>query len=326
MTIKHIVCSASLWIAMGSMSSCSIATADDTAITVLQTKDLETLATDTGAARTYDYCYWAYHQGGNAVELPDYEGRLDSETTKLSPEAWSATALLDAGTRIAQSAKSEKSCNKIFKKGTKAFERRHAKSLSKHWNQASYDVSEDTDIAVVQETLAKHWVEDQAARRVYLASRTEDKTGVDHWIRRLAVAHTSQADMRSTAYIAALLNEYDWLDSHRFGERVSMAAWILVQHADDHVDLQALALERMEPYLETGGVDKGNYAYLWDRVAVNRDRKQRFGTQPTWECTDDGKLTLQPLEDPETVNIRRAAMGLGTVEDGLAEMAKSVCG
>ena len=82
----------------------------------------------------------------------------------------------------------------------------------------------------------------------------------------------------------------------------------------------------MEPYLEPGGVLKRNYAYLWDRVAVNSDRKQRYGTQPTWECTPEGKLTLKPLEDPENVNARRAAMGLGTGEDGLAGMAKSVCG
>ena len=104
-----------------------------------------------------------------------------------------------------------------------------------------------------------------------------------------------------------------------------MAAWLLVQHADDHVELQSLALSRMEPYLKTGGVSKSNYAFLWDRVAVNSGEKQRYGTQPTWECTAEGKLTLQPLEDPDNVNARRKTMGLGSVEDGLEDMARNVC-
>ena len=81
----------------------------------------------------------------------------------------------------------------------------------------------------------------------------------------------------------------------------------------------------MEPYLKTQGVSKKNYAFLWDRVAVNSGEKQRYGTQPTWVCTSDGNLTLKPLEDPENVNVRRAEMGMNTVEEGLEEMANSIC-
>ncbi len=123
-----------------------------------------------------------------------------------------------------------------------------------------------------------------------------------------------------------LLQDYDWIDKKRFGKRVSMAAWLVVQHADHDVALQKLALQRMEPYLKSKKVSKGDYAYLWDRVAVNSGKKQRYGTQPDWECTAEGTLNLQPLEDPETVNKRRKKMGLGPVEAALAGMAKSVCG
>jgi hypothetical protein len=97
-----------------------------------------------------------------------------------------------------------------------------------------------------------------------------------------------------------------------------------VQHADDDPDFQTLALGRMEPYLKSGRVKPANYAFLWDRVAVNTGKKQRYGTQPTWECTD-GKLELQPLEDPDNVNKRRAAMNMDTAEEGLENMARGVC-
>lgn len=296
------------------------------AAAVEQTDDISTLQKTPELARTYDYCQWAFKQGGKEQTLPDYEAQLDRKTTTLSPDEWIATALVNAGTRVAQNSKTQKECNKVFAKGTKTFERKYKKSLASHWKRAKYEKSPDTKIAAVQEKFSRHWVEDQAARRVYLAARTEDKTGDKFWTRQLAGVQTAKADASSTQFMSELLAEYDWIDIHRFGPKVSMAAWLMVQHADNHLELQKLALGRMEDYLENGGVDKGDYAFLWDRVAVNSGKKQRYGTQPTWECTPEGKLTLQPLEDPDNVNNRRAAMGLDTVEVGLAEMARSVCG
>lgn len=291
-----------------------------------QANDLAALQQNPDQARDFDYCTWAFEDGGKTSSLPDYDAMLDRETTTLSTPEWAATALVEAGTRIAQNAETKEACSTIFVTGREDFEAKLKASLASHWSQAKYKKKKNKKIAKVQEELAAHWVEDQAARRVYLASKTEDKIGVEYWVRRLAVAHTSLTDDRATEYMRGLLNEYDWIDRKRFGKRVSMAAWLMMQHADDHVDLQALALSRMEPYLKSKGVSKGDYAFLWDRVAVNSGRKQRYGTQPTWECTADKKLTLQPMEDPENVNKRRKKMGLGSVEKGLEGMAKSVCG
>lgn len=322
MTIKNLYLCASLLLGSVSMQACESVAASN----VEQSSDVSTLLSHPELARTYDYCHWAFQQGGQPVSLPDYEAQLDRKTTTLSPDALRATSLVNAGTRVAQNAKSQKSCVKTFAKGTESFEKTLKKSRASHLKQATYQKSGDPKIAAVQERMAKLWVNDQAARRVYLATRTEDKTGAAYWARRLAGDETAKSDASSTRYMTKLLDEYDWIDSHRFGERVAMGAWLMVQHADNDVELQQRALNRMESYLDNGGVDKGNYAYLWDRVAVNTGRKQRYGTQPTWECTAEGNLILQPLEEPDNVNARRAEMGLGTVEKGLADMARSVCG
>ena len=122
-----------------------------------------------------------------------------------------------------------------------------------------------------------------------------------------------------------MLDKYDWIDQKRFGKPVSAHAWILIQHADDHVDLQKEVLKRMEPYFKNGGVKPANYAYLWDRVAVNTGKKQRYGTQPIWECKN-GQLELQPIENRSEVNKLRKALGMNSVESALAEMSQSVCG
>lgn len=141
---------------------------------------------------------------------------------------------------------------------------------------------------------------------------------------RLSVANATLADFQATHYLKTTLEKFDWIDIERFGAKVSGRAWTLVQHADDDPEFQQQVLTRMEPYLSDGGVSPGNYAYLWDRVAVNHGRLQRYGTQPVWEC-QDGKLAQQPMEDPSGVNERRAKMGLGSVESQLLEMARNTC-
>jgi len=123
-----------------------------------------------------------------------------------------------------------------------------------------------------------------------------------------------------------LLLDYDWIDAHRFGLRVSSHAWILVQHADDHPDFQAEVLERMEAYLDNEGVRPRDYAYLFDRVAVNTGQLQRYGTQPANQCNADGSLDLQPVEDIETLDERRAGIGLGPYRADLEAMASGRCG
>ncbi|MGB0906519.1 MAG: DUF6624 domain-containing protein [Maricaulaceae bacterium] len=278
-------------------------------------------------AMAFDYCDWVFNKGGDQAKLPDYKTLLDSKLTTLPPEEYVAMLLTDAGVRIATNAASFDTCKAPFEMGDKMFSKQIKASTQDHQAQVSYKKSRKKHIAKTQAEIAELWIEDQSARRVFINSRTEDEVGAEHWLRVRASAHTALVDEKSTVFMKNLLEQYDWIDRRRFGDKISSGAWILVQHADNHVELQSLALSRMEPYLKKWrGIDKGNYAYLWDRVAVNSDRKQRYGTQPTWECNEENMLTLQPLEDPENVNKRRKKMDLNTVEAGLARMSRGVCG
>jgi len=89
-------------------------------------------------------------------------------------------------------------------------------------------------------------------------------------------------------------------------------------HARD-VDVQERVLEIVgsEERLQGESSTRRDYARLVDRVAVNRGRPQRFGTQ-RWI---DGECTrLFELEDPDTLAERRAAFGLSPLgRDGLCE-------
>jgi hypothetical protein len=56
-----------------------------------------------------------------------------------------------------------------------------------------------------------------------------------------------------------------------------------------------------------------HYAYLYDRVQVRDGNLQRYGTQ--YKFTPEGALERESLADPETVDQRRSALGLPTMEE-----------
>ena len=266
------------------------------------------------------------HMAADRAAQPVSESALDilaNQTGRTGDEIAEAI-LVSAAFEIAEQAGDEASCLNIIAEGEALFRSVldvHQNTLMK---SGGYKPSDDTDISAVQSQITLLWREDQSARQTYIDLSSKDQGGAAYWADQRAAAHTVWQDGKSADTMTQLLKTYDWIDIDRFGEKVSAHAWLLVQHADDRPELQALALERMQPYLETDGIRKANYAYLWDRVAVNAGRKQLYGTQPTWICTD-GSLQLEPLQDPETVNDRRAVFGMNTVEDGLAAMARDVC-
>lgn len=258
------------------------------------------------------------------ISIPaDVTTRLDSGV-KNDPAVADAL-LVKAAIEIAHAAETVEACQDIFNRGQSLFSNTLATSRKNLAGEGGFDPSSDPEILNTQTDITRLWREDQSARGALLGLSTKDRSGSAFWAQRLATAHAIRIDTASLPAIRRHAQTYGWIDRKRFGHKVSAHAWILVQHADDNPDFQAQMLAAMEPYLSRGEVSKKNYAYLWDRVAVNTGRKQRYGTQPTWQCDDSGKMALKPLEDPENVNARRADMGLGTVEDGLAEMEASVC-
>ncbi len=275
---------------------------------------------DPEAAARVDYCAW--HAGAEADEVAALEAQVASHEDAAHGLGASAR-LIDAGVRIAAASASTSACHRTFRKGAAVDERAYRKRLG--GLRSGHTPSDDPAVAEIQDRIGTLWATDQAARRVYLASQTDDEVGPRQWARQLAAGRAAQADTASTAAMREIVAQEGWPDAPRFGEPVSRHAWLLVQHADAHPDFQAEVLALMEPLVASGGVRTEDYAFLFDRVAVNHDRLQRYGTQPTWTCNAEGALELAPLEAPEDVDARRAEMGLGPVEESLAEMTRAVC-
>ena len=250
---------------------------------------------------------------------------LAEDRLRTPPAERAASLLALAANQVARVQGSEKACRKALERGEKQFEKALRKQTRSVRGNAGEADSEDPAIRAVQETLRDAFIADQAARLAYLDLATDDRDGADYWAQRLATANAIELDGAHTRLLKDLLRDFDWIDAHRFGPRIASHAWVLAQHADADPEFQQEALERMRPYLENGGVRPGDYAYLFDRVSVNQGRPQRYGTQPEGECNPNGSLSPKPLEDPGSVDARRAELGLGPMADAMADMASRRC-
>ena len=78
----------------------------------------------------------------------------------------------------------------------------------------------------------------------------------------------------------------------------------------------------LEPLALAGEIDGQDYGLMYDRLAVNEGRPQRYGTQVTCKA---GKLVIDwdNLEDPANADERRRALGFpGTLAEYEALFAR----
>jgi len=115
-------------------------------------------------------------------------------------------------------------------------------------------------------------------------------------------------DRENAIRMREIVVKHGWPSKSLVGADGSSAAWLIVQHADHDVAFQRSCLEKMEQLVKSGEAIGKDFAFLWDRVAVNEGRPQRYGTQL------DGEDVL-PLEDPSNVDARRKALGLSTLAE-----------
>jgi hypothetical protein len=102
---------------------------------------------------------------------------------------------------------------------------------------------------------------------------------------------------------------HGWPGWSMVGVDGAFAAWLLVQHADFDVGLQKTCLALLRESVAAGDAEGSCAAYLEDRVAVNENRKQIYGTQ----FGDDREP--RPIEDEANVDARRASVGLEPLAD-----------
>mgnify|MGYP001597455557 CR=1 FL=1 len=114
--------------------------------------------------------------------------------------------------------------------------------------------------------------------------------------------------------VSKILDERGWPSKKLIGKRGTSTLFLVIQHASQEAQEKYLPL--IEKAVADNNLPKRQYAMFYDRLLLRRGKRQVYGTQLA--INNDSKIPyVLPLEDPINVDIRRAKMGLNTMQENL---------
>ncbi|MBL7795316.1 MAG: hypothetical protein JNJ90_02340 [Saprospiraceae bacterium] len=133
------------------------------------------------------------------------------------------------------------------------------------------------------------------------------------------VEHVQWIDSLNLLKAKAIFAEFGYPGIDLVGKESSHHFWLLAQHCDADPDFQEKMLDAMYDQVTKKNADAKDYAYLRDRVSVNRGQLQTYGTQMQINA-DSTSFEPKPMVEPEKIDARRQEMGLGTMENYIFTM------
>lgn len=112
--------------------------------------------------------------------------------------------------------------------------------------------------------------------------------------------------------VTAILDEKGWVGPDKIGSQANQTLFLVIQHSN--LATQQKYLPMMREAVKNKNASGSSLALLEDRVALGEGRKQLYGSQIGMN-RETGKYYVLPLEDPDHVDERRAAVGLGPLAD-----------
>lgn len=151
---------------------------------------------------------------------------------------------------------------------------------------------------------------DLAVRKELLADESLNNQGYHP---RMEAVHE-----RNASRLAAIIEQHGWPGKSLVGEDGARAAWLIVQHAIGNPPFMRKCLLLLKQAASANEAPLWHTAMLEDRIRMYEGRPQVYGTQ--FRPDKNGEFTPYTIENPESVNYRRRAVGLNTLEDRMAEM------
>jgi len=115
--------------------------------------------------------------------------------------------------------------------------------------------------------------------------------------------------------LEVLLESRGWPEKSQVGSEASEAPFYVLQHSN------AAAQEKYIKLFEEACIkNEGNwhqYALMFDRMRINQNLPQRYGTHPIMDNRATGEMKLYPLEDESRVDEWRKEKGLEPLNDYL---------
>jgi len=129
----------------------------------------------------------------------------------------------------------------------------------------------------------------------------------------------AQLHRRHAERLRSIIETVGWPSPTRDGADVVDDAWLIVQHAIGEPQFQRHMLVELTKEVDAGRLPAARVALLEDRIRSYEGRPQRYGTQVDWDS--NGELSPWPeVEEPESVEVRRAAVGLPPLAEQLQRL------
>lgn len=170
---------------------------------------------------------------------------------------------------------------------------------------------EKVENPTLQLELIKLYVDDQSFRgnvmhnmiSKYQIDTSEIKTGWD-----------MDTDEINRNRLKEIISEFGFPTRQLVGRDAMSGVFYIIQHADGDKDWQKTQLLNIELAVKKGDMVKEDYAYLYDRIKVNHDEPQRYGTQILNIDPENKIVELKETEDMANLNQRRRSMGMMPIE------------
>ncbi|MDP1760509.1 MAG: hypothetical protein Q8L01_03665 [Candidatus Woesebacteria bacterium] len=162
--------------------------------------------------------------------------------------------------------------------------------------------------STLQRNLLERLAIDQEVRRVHAIEKMQKGLTIEP----SDIRAMNKVDSINTAWLKPIVQQRGWLGLDLVGVDGDDAAFILVQHADRDTAFQVYCLRLLQRAFEIGQTKGQNLAFLKDRVELAAGRSQVYGTQ---SIIKEGKVFFVPIIDSNSVDQRRALLGLSSLND-----------
>lgn len=187
---------------------------------------------------------------------------------------------------------------------------------SKEWNkllnemQKVVDQKEANYDKPLQAKLLTIFDDDQTIRREYISAQKEFGRQSKQ-VESLGKIMTLK-DSINLVKVTEILDKYGWVGSDKVGGQANQTLFLVIQHSD--LKTQQKYLPMMREAVKNKKASSSSLALLEDRVALDEGKRQIYGSQIGYD-NETNKSYVLPLEDPDNVDKRRAAVGLGPLSD-----------
>lgn len=172
---------------------------------------------------------------------------------------------------------------------------------------SSYKTPSGQQLDSLKTVLETVFKKDQTFRRIYIEA--ENVLGKDSFEMEYFWEVVETEDKVLEKQVTAIIDQFGWLGISQIGRLANTAQWGVLQHGS------VASKEKYAPILKASVIKNESqprhYARLVDRMLINSNRPQLYGTQVNY---DSDTPTFYPIKNPQFLHKRRKELGLLSIE------------